>query len=113
MADTFQLKVLRRENLPPVTFATVVLIAPGGQTFMFSVAVAIADADWEASALFPFRTRDEVRSVRVNHAKLRTFATHIEINIYRSLCPVFPAARVLHPVSSSPSIQQFSWSVHG
>jgi hypothetical protein len=78
MADVLQLKALRHENMPPVSFFTVVLIAPGGQTFMFSVAVGIADPTWQDGAPgSPFRTRDEVRSVRINHAKLRTFATHI------------------------------------
>jgi hypothetical protein len=78
MIDVVQLKALRLENMPPVSFFTVVLIAPGGQTFMFSFAVEIADPTWQDGAPgSPFRTRDEVRSVRVNHAKLRTFATHI------------------------------------
>jgi hypothetical protein len=55
-------------------------MAPGNKIFALSVAIEIADSGWLESAQgspFPFRTLDEVQAIRVNHAKLRTFAAHI------------------------------------
>jgi hypothetical protein len=116
-------KALRRENMQPVSFMTVVLLAPGGQTFAFSAAIEIADPasqDSVQGSAFPFRTRDEVRSVRVNHDKLRTFATHIvtEMQSAANLVPTMEVAVAVEKDVVLPLADGFTqvdppqWGVH-